>query len=201
MIIFNSQRSKGAKIQSEYERRQYFLVLSSMEAVGANTLERFMDLVIHVFPEIKKNARKHGFKKDWWMEETTRTNDDKYDISISHKSGFATAWLVVKKFDSKVTFDDIKKLYMKDHTERKRRHIRIVAIAKEYDESFYTDEFEEKMKDLLFIQSRKSSVNIDKFKKDNKAKYEEEREERLTGDVEIDLLIERKEGFSPLWLG
>ena len=203
LVLWDRQRKKGRKIQREYERRQYFLILSSMEVIGENTLERFMDIVIHVFPEIKKKARRHGFEKDWWIEETRRTNDNKYDISISHKSGFATAWLVVKKFESKVSFDDIKKLYERDYGERKRKNIRIVAIAKEYDESFYTDEFEEQMKDLLFIQNRKNLTNIGKLKENNKINYKEEREERIThpDSVIVDLLIESKEGFSPLWLG
>jgi hypothetical protein len=177
-----------------------------MEAIGANTLERFMDLVIHVFPEIKKNARKYDFKKDWWMAETARTSDNKYDISTSYKSGLATGWLVVKKFDSKVTFDDIKELYIKDDAEKERNNIRIVAIAKEYDESFYTDEFEGKMKDLLFIQNRKKSPDlmIPRWKKKySEAEYEKEREKRISNpdSVIMDLLIESEGGFSPLWLG
>ena len=206
IVKWNWQRKKSRNIQNQYERRQYFLILSTMEGEGKNTLEKFMDIAIRVFPPLKKEAQKHAFKKDWWLDETKREDagENKYDIITSHRIGFAKVWFVVKRFDKTVTFDDITNVWMKDKREQDRRPIRIVIIAKDYDPKFFTNELDEKMKDLLFYQkrerSKRSEKTITNLKKKNK--YEKMRTERMNNPdkIGIDLLIEKEYGFTPLWL-
>ena len=167
-----------------------------MEGEGETTLEKFMDLAIRVFPSLKQAARKYGFNRDWWLKETKKRGEVKYDISVSVSSALRPTWFLVKRFDKTVTFDDIKELYMKDPAERKKTNIlRIVAIAKDYDQSFFTDEFEEQMKDMLFNQRREGIITIartDKGKREAKLKHPD--------SVQMDLLVEHENGFSPLWL-
>lgn len=206
LILFGSffawevQRRRSRSIQNEYERRQYFLILSSMEGEGETPLEKFMDLAIRVFPSLKQVARKHGFSKDWWLEETKKRGETKYDIAVRGKRGviFPT-WFLVKRFDKTVTFADIANLYVE--ASRKRNILRIVVIAKVYDQSFFTDEFEGKMKELLFWSTGTgvSKKKLDKMKKEGT--YEDLRQERVKyHSSELDLLIEHENGFSPLWL-
>ena len=57
-----SAQRRSQYIQHEYERRQYSLVLLTMEGEGETVLEKFMDIAIRVFPPLKQVARKHGFQ-------------------------------------------------------------------------------------------------------------------------------------------
>ena len=140
------------------------------------------------------------------MEDTKKKGEVKYDISVKVSFGLVSGWFLVKRFDKVVTFDDIKNLYIKDASEGRREHIlRIIVIAKDYDKSFFTDEFEEQMKDLLFNTGRKPST--EKFEKyvnelKTKGQYENTRQGRLESPDRdpMDLLIEKENGFSPLWL-
>ena len=203
IIGWEIQRRRSRSIQNEYERRQYSLVLLTMQGEGETSLEKFMDLAIRVFPPLKQAARKHGFSKDWWLEETKKRGEVKYDISVSVSSALRKTWFLVKRFDKTVTFDDIKNLYMRDPSERKKSNIlRIVVIAKDYDQSFFTDEFEEQMKELLYTTTGTDSRISDKMKKDGKFdEYKHLRKERVKyHSTELDLLIEHENGFSPLWL-
>ena len=140
-----------------------------------------------------------GFSKDWWLEETKKRGEVKYDISVSVSSALRKTWFQVKRFDKTVTFDDIKNLYMIDPAERKKSNIlRIVAIAKDYDQSFFTDDFEEQMKDLLF-----GPIDLSKktWKMQGEGKYKQIREENIKNfSRKLDLIIEHENGFSPLWL-
>ena len=79
------------------------------------------------------------------------------------------------------------------------------VYAKDYDKSFFTEEFEEQMKDLLFNTARKSSTEkTEKYVNELKMKgqYENTRQSRLESPDRdpMDLLIEKENGFSPLWL-
>ena len=124
-------------------------------------------------------------------------------LAESLKSNFTLSCDVEKKEDVVKTFDDIKNLYMRDPAERKKSNIlRIVAIAKDYDQSFFTDEFEEQMKELLYTTTGTDSRISDKMKKDGKFdEYKHLRKERVKyHSRELDLLIEHENGFSPLWL-
>ena len=206
LLAWGVQRKRSTRIQREYIRRQYFLSLSTMEGEGETVLEKFMDLAINVFPPLKQRAKKYGFNKEWWLEDTKKKGEIKYDISVKVSFGLVSGWFLVKRFDKVVTFDDIKNLYIKDASEGKRENIlRIVAIAKDYDKSFFTDEFEEQMKDLLFNTARKSSTEkTEKYVNELKMKgqYENTRQSRLESPDRdpMDLLIEKENGFSPLWL-
>ena len=206
VVTWGVQRKRSTRIQREYIRRQYFLSLSTMEGEGETVLEKFMDLAINVFPPLKQRAKKYGFSKEWWLEDTKKKGEIKYDISVKVSFGLVSGWFLVKRFDKAVTFDDIKNLYIKDASERKRENIlRIVVIAKDYDKSFFTDEFEEQMKDLLFNTARKSSTKkTEKYVNELKMKgqYENTRQSRLESPDRdpMDLLIEKESGFSPLWL-
>ena len=206
LLAWGVQRKRSSRIQREYIRRQYFLSLSTMEGEGETVLEKFMDLAINVFPPLKQRAKKYGFSKEWWLEDTKKKGEIKYDISVKVSFGLVSGWFLVKRFDKVVTFDDIKNLYIKDASEGKRENIlRIVAIAKDYDKSFFTDEFEEQMKDLLFNTARKSSTKkTEKYVNELKMKgqYENTRQSRLESPDRdpMDLLIEKESGFSPLWL-
>ena len=159
-----------------------------------------MDLAVRVFPSLKQVARKHGFSKDWWLEETKKRGDTRYDIAIRGKRGviFPT-WFLVKRFEKTVTFADIHILYLE--AMKKRNILRIVVIAKDYDVSFFTDEFEEQMKELLFTSTGTgvSKKKLNKMKKEGT--YEDLRHERIKYNADLfDLLVEHENGFSPLWL-
>ena len=84
---------------------------------------------------------------------------------------------------------------------KKRNILRIVAIAKDYDQSFFTDEFEGQMKELLFKSTGTviSKKMLNEMKKEGT--YEDLRHERVKYEgALLDLLIEHENGFSPLWL-
>lgn len=205
MFLRRKHRREAIELQNEYIRKSYFLTIQTQEPEGTTTLEKFMDLATNIFPLLKKAKKKSGGEKDWWKKDTERMKEVKYDIATKTSDG----WFLVKNFEKTITFEDVRDLFMKDessHIDRKKGIERIVCIGKNYDKSFFTDDFEQKMTFLLAKTARfiDNDDKTDKYFENliKTGKITSELESKLDDPdrVKMDLIIESKNGFSTLWL-
>lgn len=130
-------------LDKEYIRQAYLLNFEIQKPSGESGNERILNHLILVFPQLKKLQRKAN-KKGISIPYQVNQNISNYDFDIVVDLG-NKGQLIVKIFDDKIKFDDIKELVK--HL-KKEAVFRLICVAKEYDAEFQKEEIENKMSQL-----------------------------------------------------
>jgi len=176
LVMFSFRKRQMFTILDQYIRQNYFLVFQMQKPEGKDFKEKFMSLAEQVFPSIKREIR----RGKTWQE--AKLGGYSFDISMKTHEGV----FLLKRFTDQVKFEDIEKIVKVVNKHKPKRGIlRVVCLAKNFDDMFFSDELDTKMESLVH--------KIVKFKtllSRGKAEY------RLS----LDLIVERENGYSILWL-
>lgn len=119
------------EIKSEYIRMSYYFWFQTSIPKGDTDIEKFLNLAIDVYPELKEAKLKSLKKnKDWDISKTSRRfKDGTFDVVINTSEGY----FLIKLFDD-VNFDEIKKLLDKVSKIHKDKDVfRLVCIIKKFE--------------------------------------------------------------------
>jgi len=149
MVWFASRGRKIIKelnfLQKEKIRQSYYLTFETSVPIGQTPIERILYMIRSIFPEIKVAERKRQKKGKKLYDVEKRIKDYVYDLVIYTGEGP----LLVEFFNKKLGFEDLKDFVKKTNNAfEKVKLLRVLCVAKEYDEIFYKDEIVPKMKDL-----------------------------------------------------
>lgn len=139
-------------------RRSYLINFEIVSAKGQTQLEKLVNHLSLVFPEIKikqKKLEKKGINLEKFKKRQNffkKINFLKnYDLVLGTKTGL----FIIKIFDNPVTFDDIEKnikalnIHQIGFKFFGPKHIeRVIFLSKSYDKFFDTSELVDKMKNL-----------------------------------------------------
>lgn len=177
IVIFKKRKKVMTKILDQYIRQSYYLTFQMQKPEGKNFDEKFMSLAENVFPTLKEELRKG---KTWQVSELEKGYP--FEISMKTHEGL----FLLKRFTEEVKFEDIEKMVrIVNRHKPKKGILRMVCLAKNYDDWFFTEELDAKMEALAH--------KVIKFKT-----------LLSSGQAEIhlnlDLIIERENGYTVLWL-
>lgn len=151
------------QLDKEYIRQSYILNFEIKVPKGDSREERILNHLMFVFPQLKKLQRKWN-KKGIDIPYQVNQDVNGYNANLLVNMPNKTGQLIIKFFDDKVRFEDIKELTK--HL-KKSTIFRVVCVANEYDDSFRTDEIENKMNQLsrdfaidLILESQKGYTTI-----------------------------------------
>jgi len=145
-------------VQNSLIHRSYLINFEIVTSEGKSQLEKILNHLSLVFPEIQivkdKLQKKQKTIEDYKKKVKTINKIfflQNYDLVVPTKTGI----FVIKIFEKTVTFDEIEKLIssLNKHQVSFRifgpdKIVRVVCLAKGYDKFFDTAEFVEKMKNL-----------------------------------------------------
>ena len=157
-------------IKNESVRQSYFFHVHTTIPHGSSDLEKFMNLAMEVFPELKEEELKAKRKQQDWnpLDNKIQVKEHTFDVGIKTTEGL----FLVKYFDEPARHEQIKKILDDVHEFSKRKHIfRLIFLAKEYD----------------FLQGNDDSVT-------NKML------ELTSSDVYNDGILLKDNSFSIIWL-
>lgn len=125
-------------VKAEYIRSSYYFWFQTSIPKGENNLEKFMNLAIEVFPELKEAKLKAQKKKKEWNIQKTKRQYKNYvfDIAIKTSEGY----FLVKNFENIINIEDVKKmLKITSQFYKDKEVFRLVCLAKKYEGLFDTD--------------------------------------------------------------
>lgn len=133
-------------MQRQKMRQSYFLALETTVPQGETTVERIFDVLRNIVPEIKLakiNAEEKGKKLQYDFE--WKIKDQVFDLKINTEEGI----ILVEYFNRKLEFKDIEGFVKRiDKAFHDGGLLRVVCVAKDFDDSFFIDELEDKIKKL-----------------------------------------------------
>ena len=128
-------------IERQFIRQSYLVNFETSLPEGDTRLEKILHHASLVFPTLKElQAGKPRSKK---IKENVSVNGDSVDAIVSTKKGD----FVVKFYDSKVTFDNIKSL-CNSLSKSRTRVFRVLCIAKDFEENLQSNELVDMMDSL-----------------------------------------------------
>jgi len=188
-IIGYKNKKKIRGILNDYIEKNYFRTFETLKPIGSNPIEKFLSLAVDVFPPLKQKLIKFGENVNWKNFEITLKDDYKIDFAIKTNDGI----LYIKYFDV-VKFEDIVKL-VKTIQKKKKNVLRIICLAKKFDELILTDEFEKKMQESFPMPSFKRFLSAYQNFPNSL------RRGKRKAKFKLDVIAERKNGYSIVSLG
>jgi len=177
------KRTDVRKILDEYIRQNYYLSFQTLRPEGKNQTEKFMSLAVNIFPSLKEAIKKFEEKGKKLLSTHDKLDGDyKFDISLDTDEGK----FLVKFFQNTIKFKDIEKIVdIAVKFYRKKTVLRIICVAKKYDELFFTDDLSKKMEELLpQIREYRTFFSHGLVKK----------------WIRLDLILERENGYTTIWI-
>ncbi len=149
LLIWMNRRVGGdykrlKELDKEYIKQSYLLNFEIQNPKGESREERILNQLMLVVPELKTLQRKSKKRGGITIPYRVNQNINNYDFDLTVNLG-KKGKLIVKFFDEKVKFEDIKSLV------KPLKSIivfRLICIAREYDDEFKKEEIETKLRQL-----------------------------------------------------
>lgn len=149
LLIWMYRRVRGdykrlKELDKEYIKQSYLLNFEIQNPKGESREERILNQLMLVIPELKTLQRKTKKKGGITIPYIVNQNINNYDFDLTVNLG-KKGKLIVKFFDEKVKFEDIKALV------KPLKSIivyRLICVAREFDDEFKKEEIETKLKQL-----------------------------------------------------
>lgn len=137
----NVHQKEFESIERQFIRQSYLVNFETSLPEGDTRLEKILHHASLVFPTLKElQAGKPRSKR---IKENVSVNGDTVDAIVSTKKGD----FVVKFYDGKVTFDNIKSL-CNSLSKSRTRVFRVLCIAKDFEENLQSNELVDMMDSL-----------------------------------------------------
>jgi len=142
---FELRQRELAAIFDDYSRHNYFFSIQTLQPEGKSRTEKFLSIAQAVFPSINLAVKKSKEGDEKWKIPQETYDGCTFDMAIDTKDGI----FLLKHFDKIVKFSDVEKMLEDVRNSLGRKKIlRIVCLASEYDQIFLDDNFDEKMNKL-----------------------------------------------------
>ena len=129
----NVHQREFESIERQFIRQSYLVNFETSLPEGDNRVEKIIHHASLVFPTLKEFQYGKTPKKK--IKENVSVNGDTVDIVLSTKKGD----FVVKFYDDKVTYDNIKSL-CSSLSKTRSRIFRVLCIGKDFDENLQSNE-------------------------------------------------------------
>lgn len=178
------RKRDARKVLDEYIRQNYYLSFQTLRPEGKNSLEKFMSLAQNVFPSIKKELKEYSEDGLHWENIYDKLDSKyKFDISLDTDDGK----FLLKYFPDSVKFADVEKLVaIAKKFYDDKDVLRFVILSPKYDEIFFSDQLDNKMELLIPSKPIKFKTLFSSG--------------QTTRWIKLDLILERKNGYTVIWI-